>query len=203
MRRQGLEKDPIPQMFEPLAQNPSRRATIVLRTSGNDPLTITGSVREAVRHVDERALVYGAKTLEEGLDSFLAQRRLQTWLLAGFAAAALLIAAIGIYGLIQYSVSARKKEIGIRIAVGAQRGAILRMILGEGLRLVLAGMAFGVAGALALTRLVSSLLFGVGASDPLTFVPVMVLLGAVAVAACYFPARRAMKADPVAALRQD
>ena len=203
MRRQGLENEPIPQMFEPLAQNPSRLATLLVRTSIDDPLTMVGTLQAAVRRVEERVPLYGVTTLENRLGVFLAQRRFQTFLLTGFSLVALLIAAIGIYGLLQYSIVTRAHEIGIRMAVGAQAGEIFRMIIGEGLKLSLTGLVLGLVGALWLGRAGSSLLFGVTATDPLTFVTVSLLLTAVATAACYFPARRAMKVEPIVALRQE
>lgn len=202
MRRQGLEDPPIPQMFEPLAQNPSRHATLLVRTSLDDPLKIFGAIEAAIRRVEKHAPIYGVTTLENRLGAYLAQRRFETSLLIGFSIVALLMAAIGIYGLIQYSISLRAHEIGIRMAVGAQAGEIFRMILREGLKLSLAGLALGLIGALWIARAGSSLLFGVTATDPLTFMTVSLLLTAVAIAACYFPARRAMQIDPVAALRQ-
>jgi predicted permease len=203
MRRQGLEREPIPQMFEPLAQNPSRLATLLVRTSVEDPLKMVGTVQAAVRRVEKQAPLYGVTTLENRLGAFLAQRRFQTSLLMGFAIVALLMAAIGIYGLIQYSIATRTHEIGIRMAVGAQAGGIFRMIIGEGLKLSLTGLALGLVGALCLGRAGSSLLFGVTATDPWTYLAVSLLLTAVATAACYFPARRAMKVEPIVALRQE
>jgi putative ABC transport system permease protein len=133
--------------------------------------------------------------------SYLAQRRFQTSLLIGFSVVALLMAAVGIYGLIQYSVATRTQEIGLRMAIGAEAGDIFRMIIGEGLRLSLTGLALGLVGAWWLGRAGSSLLSGVTATDPLTFATVSLLLAAVAAAACYFPARRATTVDPVVALR--
>ncbi len=203
MRRQGLEINPIPQMFEPMAQNPSRLVTLLVRTSTEDPLKMAGTLQAGVRDVDKRVPVYGVTTLEMRLDRFLTERRFQTSLLIAFSAMALLMAAIGIYGLIQYSMAARTHEIGIRIAVGAQAGAIFRMMIGEGLRLSLTGLGLGLLGALWLGRAGASLLYGVAASDPLTFTAVSLLLTAVAMAACYFPARRAMKLDPMVALRHE
>src|SRR5258708_5018689 len=148
MRRQGLEKQPIPQMFQPLAQNPPRHALLLVRTSMADPLSIAEAVQAAVRRVDKYAPVYGLTTLENQLDALLTERRFQTWLLIGFSVAALLIAAIGIYGLIQYSVTMRTHEIGIRIAVGAQTEEIFRMIVGVGLKMSLTGLVLGLFGAL-------------------------------------------------------
>ena len=203
MRRQGLENEPIPQMFEPMAQNPPRRATLLIRTSMDDPLKMAGSVQAAVRRVEKHAPVYGVTTLENRLGAFLTQRRFQTSLLIGFSVVALLMAAVGIYGLIQYSIATRTHEIGIRMAVGAQAGEIFRMIIREGLTLSLTGLVLGLVGALWLGRAGSSLLFGVTATDPATFITVSLLLTAVAAAACYFPARRAMKVEPIVALRQE
>jgi putative ABC transport system permease protein len=203
IRRQGLENEPIAQMFEPLAQNPSGGGTLVVRTSANDPLQLAGAIQAAVRSVEKQAPVYGVTTLETQLGAFLAQRRFQTFILIGFSAVALLLAAIGIYGLIQYSIATRTHEIGIRMAVGAQSGDIFGMVLSEGLKLSLTGLAVGLVGALWVGRAGSSLLFGVGGTDPAAFIAVSLLLTAVAAAACYFPARRAIKVDPVAALRRD
>lgn len=203
MRRQGLENEAIPQLFEPLAQNPSRLGTLLVRTSVADPLTMTGSLQAAVRRVEKHAPLYGVTTVENRLGAFLSQRRFQTALLIAFSVVALLMAAIGIYGLIQYSVAARTHEIGIRVAVGAQASDIFGMIVREGLELSLTGLVLGLVGALWAGQAGSSLLFGVTATDPLTFIIVSLLLSAVAMAACYFPARRAMKVEPIVALRQE
>jgi len=168
-----------------------------------EPLSIAGPVQAAVRRVEKYAPVYGVTTLENQLDAFLSERRFQTSLLIGFSVAAMLMAAIGIYGLIQYSIAMRTHEIGIRMAVGAQAGEIFRMILREGLKLSLTGLVLGLVGALWLGQASSSLLFGVTPTDPLTFVTVSLLLIAIGVAACCFPARRAMKVEPIVALRQE
>jgi putative ABC transport system permease protein len=141
--------------------------------------------------------------LEQQFGTYFAQRRFQTSLLIGFSIVALLMAAVGIYGLIQYSIATRTQEIGIRMAIGAQAGGIFRMILGEGMKLTLTGLMLGLLGALWLGEASSGLLFGVTPTDPLTFSVVSVLLIAVAIAACYFPARRAMKIEPIVALRQE
>ena len=204
MRRQGLEREPFPQMFVSLAQSPPpRNVDLFIRTSSDDPLAMAGALRAAVRRVEKNAPVYGVAPLEQQFGTYLAQRRFQTSLLTGFSIVALLMAAVGIYGLIQYSVATRTHEIGIRVAVGAQAGEIFRMILGEGLKLSLAGWMLGLLGALWLGQAGSTLLFGVTPSDPLTFIVVSLLLIAVAVAACCFPARRAMKIEPIVALRQE
>ena len=201
MRRQGQEREPVPQMFVSLTQNPPQSADVFIRTSSDNPLAMAGALRAAVRRVEKNAPIYGVALLEEQLGSYLAQRRFQTSLLAGFSIVALLMAAVGIYGLIQYSIATRTQEIGLRMAMGAQAGDVFRMVIGEGLRLSLTGLAFGLVGAWWLGQAGSSLLFGVTPTDPLTFTAVSLLLSAVATAACYFPARRAMRVDPIVALR--
>ncbi len=201
MRRQGLEREALPQIFESLAQNPPRSVDLFIRTSSDDPVAMAGALRAAVHRVEKNAPIYGVAPLEQQLGTYLTQRRFQTSLLTGFSVVALLMAAVGIYGLIQYSIATRTQEIGLRMAIGAQAGDIFRMIIGEGLTLSLTGVALGLVGAWWLGRAGSSLLFGVTASDPLTFTTVSLLLTAVATAACYFPARRAMRVDPIVALR--
>jgi putative ABC transport system permease protein len=202
MRRQGLERDALPQIFVPLAQNhPPGNVALLIRTSSDDPLTAVAAIRAAVSRAEAHAPVFGVAPLEQQLGTYLTQRRFQTSLLTGFSLVALLMAAVGVYGLIQYSIATRTQEIGLRMAIGAQAGDIFRMVIGEGLRLSLAGVAIGLLGALWLGRAGSSLLFGVTARDPLTLAAVSLLLTAVAVAACYFPARRAMRVDPIRALR--
>ena len=202
MRRQGLEREALPQMFVSLAQNPaSRNVDLFIRASSDDPVAMAGALRAAVGRVEKTAAISGVAPLEQQLGTYLTQRRFQTSLLTGFSVVALLMAAVGIYGLIQYSVATRTQEIGLRLALGAEADHIFRMIIGEGLTLSLTGVALGLVGAWWLGRAGSSLLFGVTASDPLTFTTVSLLLTAVATAACYFPARRAMKVDPIVALR--
>jgi predicted permease len=203
MRRQGLERESFPQMFESLAQNPPRSVDIVIRTSSDIPLAMAGPLQAAVRRVEKNAPLYGVAPLEEQLEGYLSQRRFQTSLLTGFSVVALLMAAIGIYGLVHYSVATRTREIGIRLAVGARPGDIFQIIFREGLQLSISGLVLGLVGAFLVGRAGSSLLFGVTATDPLTFTTVSLLLIAVAAAACYFPARRAMTVDPIVALRQE
>jgi putative ABC transport system permease protein len=202
MRRQSLEFDPLPQMFEPLAQNPSRLVTLLVRTTA-EPRQMMAAVQAAVRQVAKDASVYGVTTLEDRLGRLSALRRFQTFLLLAFAGIALALASVGIYGLMRYSVTTRRREIGIRMAVGADRAAIVRMILREGLSLSLIGLCVGLAGAAWLGQLLSGLVFGVAPSDPPTFVTVSVLLTSVAAAACYLPARRAAQIDATAALKYD
>jgi putative ABC transport system permease protein len=202
MRRQGLERDAFPQMFVSLGQNPPPRSVdLFVRTSTDDTLAMAGALRAAVRRFEKNAPIFRVAPLEDQLGTYLTQRRFQTSLLTGFPIAALLMAAVGIYGIIQYSVATRTQEIGLRMAIGAQAGDIFRMIIGEGLALSLTGLATGLVGAWWLARAGSSLLFGVSAADPLTIVTVSLLLTAVAAAACYLPARRATEVDPIVALR--
>jgi putative ABC transport system permease protein len=203
MRRQGPEQEPIAQMFEPLAQNPPRLATLLVRTRTDDPLDAAAAVQEAVRGVNPQVPLYGLSSLQARLDTFLMPRRFQTALVIAFAAVTVLIAMVGIYGLIQYSVETRTREIGIRVAVGAQAPAIFAMVLGEGLRLGLAGVALGVAAAAVIAPIGRSLLFGVTTTDTVTFTVVPSVLLLVAMLACSVPARRAMTLDPVRALRGD
>jgi ABC-type antimicrobial peptide transport system permease subunit len=201
MRRQGPERETVPQMFVSLAQDPPRSVDILIRTSSDNPLAMAGALRAAVRRVERNAPIYGVAPLEQRFGTYLTERRFQTFLLTGFSIVALLMAAVGIYGLIQYSVATRTQEIGVRLAIGAPAGDIFRMIIGEGLILSLTGLALGLVGAWVLGRAASSLLVGVTASDPLTFAAVSLLLTAVALAASYLPARRAMTIDPILALR--
>jgi putative ABC transport system permease protein len=201
MRRQGLEREAFPQMFVALAQSPPPRGVDILTRTSSEPLAMAGAVQAAVRRVEKNAPIFGVAPLADQLGTFQAQRRFQTTLLAGFSLAALLMAAVGIYGIVQYSVSTRTQEIGLRLAIGAQARDIFRMVIGEGLALSLTGLAIGLAGAWWLGRAGSSLLFGVSATDPLTIGAVSLLLTAVAAAACCLPARRAMKVDPIVALR--
>jgi predicted permease len=202
MRRQGLERDPLPQMFVSLSQShPPRDMALFIRTSSADPLALAATLRAAVRRVEKDAPIFGVAPLEQQLGTYLTQRRFQTSLLTGFSLVALMMAAVGIYGLIQYSIATRTQEIGLRMAIGAQAGDIFRMVVSEGLTLSLTGIAIGLMGAWWLGRAGSSLLFGVTASDPVTFATVSLVLTAVATAACCVPARRAMRVDPIRALR--
>ena len=133
MRRQGLEREALPQIFEALAQNPPRSVDLFVRTSSDDPVAMAGALRAAVHRVEKNAPIYGVAPLEQQLGTYLMQRRFQMSLLTGFAVVALLMAAVGIYGLIQYSIATRTQEIGLRMAIGAQAGEIFRMMIGEGL----------------------------------------------------------------------
>ena len=157
----------------------------------------------AIAEIDPREVVYDVQTMDDVVANSFAARRLSMILLAVFAALALLLACVGIYGVISYLVGQRTHEIGVRMALGAQRGDVLRLVIGQGAKMALIGVAIGIVAALALTRLMANQLFGVTAHDPLTFAGVAVLLIVVALAACYIPARRAMRVDPMVALRYE
>jgi predicted permease len=189
----------LPEKLMPLAAD---AVAVVLRTEG-DPTAVMGSVRRAVEEIDPREVVYNVQTMNEVVSNSFAARRLSMILLGVFAALALLLACVGIYGVISYLVGQRTHEIGVRIALGAQRSDVLRLVIGHGARMALLGVAIGVGTALGLTRLMANQLFGVSAHDPLTFAGVAMLLTLVAIAACYVPARRAMRVDPMIALRHE
>jgi len=189
----------LPEKLMPLAAN---AVAVVLRTEG-DPTSVMDSVRRAVAEIDSREVVYNVQTMNEVVSNSFAARRLSMLLLGVFAALALALACVGIYGVISYLVGQRTHEIGVRVALGAQPGDVLRLVIGQGALMALLGVVIGVAAALLLTRLMASQLFGVSPHDPLTFAAVAILLMIVSIAACYIPARRAMRVDPVIALRCD
>jgi putative ABC transport system permease protein len=199
-KRGGFEREPWAEVYFPMRQAPDRRAYVLLRTTG-DPATLIGAARAAVWAIDRDQAIGEIRTVPELFALREANRRFMTLLLGVFAGLALVLAIIGIYGVIAYTTAQRTQEIGIRIALGADRAAVGRMVLAGGLRIAVAGLTLGILGALALTRVLSGLLFGVGAHDPLTFVVVPAALLLVALAGCWIPARRAMRVDPVIALR--
>lgn len=197
------------QFFYPFMQLPEKlmplvadAVAVVLRTQG-DPTAMMTSVRQAVRELDPREVVYGVETLDDVWSSSMAARRLAMILLTILAALALALACVGIYGVVSYLVGQRTQEIGVRMALGAHRQDILRLVLGEGAKMAIAGAVIGALAALILTRLMANQLFGVTAHDPVTFTLVALLLITVTLAACYIPARRAMRIDPLVALRYE
>jgi ABC-type antimicrobial peptide transport system permease subunit len=176
--------------------------TLTVRTP-LDPLSLVSAVRKQVNDLDKNLPLYGVQTMDDVLSAEVASQRFNAVALTGFAGLAVLLAAVGIYGVMAYAVSQRTHEIGVRIALGAAPQNVLRMVLNEGLRLALTGVALGLAASFALTRLMNSMLFGVKASDPETFIVVTAALVAVALAARWIPARRATRVDPVIALRYE
>ncbi|HEX3893333.1 MAG TPA: FtsX-like permease family protein, partial [Terracidiphilus sp.] len=182
-------------------QHPFKDVTIFLRGS-LDPAKLPEQALKMVQSIDPELPVFGAQTLPDVVSDSLAQRRFSMDMVLLFALTALLLAGIGVYGTISYIVSERTRDIGIRIALGAQRKTILRMVLSQGLALALVGAAAGLVGALITTHMMAGLLYGVSPSDPLTFISLTLVLVLVALAACYVPARSAMRVDPIVALRE-
>lgn len=195
---------PYPQAHDYLNDMHSRASylTLVVRTNGN-PALLTSAVENAAWALDKNVTISSVQTMEQVVADATAQPRFYLFLLGTFAAIALILAAVGIYGVMSYSVARRTHEIGVRMALGAEKSDVLKLVTGQGMILALVGTAIGLAGALLLTRLMSSLLYGVGASDPLTFAVVPVVLIGVAVLASYIPARRAAKVNPMVALRHE
>lgn len=197
----ALDKDTTPELYLPLGQNALSTAALVARTKG-DPHKFVNSIRAQVLAIDRDQAVSNVKTMDEIIRNSVGQRRVMLVLLGSFAVAALLLATIGIYGIVAYSVVLRTKEMGIRRALGAQQSNIFRLVLGRSLGLVLGGIAIGTVGAFALTRVMKTMLFQVSATDPSTFAGIAALFIVVALGAGYIPARRATHIDPMTALRQ-
>jgi putative ABC transport system permease protein len=208
MRRNGLERQSVPHIFQWYKQDTSAGIRglappdLVVRTTG-DSRAVGASLRAVVRSLDRTAILSSVTTMKEQLSEQLSSRRFQTSLLGLFSLMALLLAVVGMFALLHYSVAQRTHEMGVRIALGAQRKQLLRQVIYEGVRLAIAGVLIGILGAVAMTRLISSLLFGVRATDPTTFAGVAALLILTALLACYIPARRAMRVDPMVALRYE
>ncbi|MEJ2009501.1 MAG: FtsX-like permease family protein [Acidobacteriota bacterium] len=196
------DQPPIIAVYLPVWSFNQPEETLVVRTA-MDPDAAAGAIRQAVWSVDPQVAIPSERTLKDIVQTSEAPRRYETFLGGLFALCAVLLATLGLYGVIAYSVAQRTHEIGIRMALGAERRDVLRLVIGQGLKLALTGVAIGIAAALALTRFMASLLYGVKPTDPLTFIAVSLLLIAVALAACYVPARRAMKVDPMEALRYE
>ncbi len=204
--RGGLGLDPQAEMYLPYRQAdqvlPVYQLSLVLRTE-SDPLLQASAVRNALAEIDPNQPLVKVRTMEENMATSVAQPRFRTWLIGIFAGIALLLAAVGVYGVMSYTVTQRTNEIGVRVTLGARPQEIYRIIVGEGLRFALLGVGIGLAAALALTRLLQSFLFGVSAHDPMTFAGVGIVFVLVALAASFFPARRATRVDPMVALRYE
>ncbi len=203
VRNQRLDITSRVQVYFPFYQEPPSNMSLAVRARAGDPLALSNTVRAAIQSVDRNQPVYSVKTMGQIVAESVSPRRLALLLLGIFAAVALLLAAAGIYGVVSYAVAQRTHEIGIRMALGAQASDVLKLVFGQGLKLAASGVAIGLAGALALTRLMQDLLFGVQATDPLTFAAIALLLTVVALVACWVPARRATKVDPMIALRME
>jgi predicted permease len=199
MHRQGLEREPQPEFFLPSSEP---TMDIAVRTIG-DPSNVASRLRDTIKSVSSGTMILRTVTVEESFGEFSAQRRFQTWLLSLFAGAALVLSAIGIYGILHFTVAQRTHEFGVRLALGASNRQLLRYVLGSAMRLPLIGVALGSGIAIGLTRLLDHLLFRVSATDPATFGGVALILLAVALVACWIPARRASQVDPIVALRGD
>jgi len=207
VKHRGLDAGDRPELYVPYRQPIFdswivRPMYVVVRTGG-EPITAAALVRREIARIDRDQPISDVRAMDERIDRSLTSRRFNTMLLGLFAALALALAAVGIYGVVAYSVTERTHEIGVRVALGAQRRDVVGMLMRQGLTMTAAGTAIGVAGALALTRVIAGLLFGIGTVDPITFTVIPLLLAAVALAACYIPARRAMRVDPVRALRSE
>jgi putative ABC transport system permease protein len=202
VKADGLDSATRPMIYWPYPQFPGIFNSLVIRTAG-EPLSIVSAVKSQIWSLDREQPLSSIQTMEEVIGSSVAPRRFNMLLLGIFAALALLLAAVGIYGVISYSVTRRTREIGIRLALGAQRRDVVRLIVKQGMTLALAGVGIGLAASFGLTRLMSGLLFEVSASDPWTFTVIAALLSSVALLACYLPAQRATKVDPITALRYE
>jgi ABC-type antimicrobial peptide transport system permease subunit len=202
VREAGKDQDATFGLYIPNAQLPSPEATIVVRTNG-DPQSLAGAIQKQILMIDPEQPVSDVKTMDEIAEASEGELRLITRLLAVFAGAATLLAVIGLYAVISYSVVQRTKELGIRQALGAQRGDIVSLVVGQGFNLCISGLVVGVCAAFGLTRVLKSLLFQVTATDPSTFIGIACLYVIVAVLASYIPARRAAKVDPMVALRYE
>jgi putative ABC transport system permease protein len=202
IRHDGLEEPVWPELYQPYEQAPLAQMNLVVR-GYSDPSVLAPAIRNAVQAIDREQPVFGLETMETLLSDSVAQRRQRAYVLGAFAFVSLVVAIVGVYGVMAYSVTRRTHEIGVRIALGAQRSHVLTMVVGEGLAMALIGVAIGLALSLALTRVLASLLFGVGPRDVATFASVSVALVAAACLASYVPARRATRVDPIRALRHE
>ena len=197
----ALARDPNPTMYVPFKQDVFSSVWILARTDG-DPAQLTPLARQAVKAVDPGLPVFGLTPLSTVVSDSVADRRFSLLLLVVFAGVAVFLAAVGLYGVVAYSVSQRTQEIGVRMAIGAGRGHVLSMVLTEGMKLAIVGVAIGLIGASALSGLMSKMLFRVTPGDPLSYVVTAAVLVAIAALACYIPALRATSVDPIVALRQ-
>jgi putative ABC transport system permease protein len=198
----GLEEQAHPDIYRPYAQASFPLIAFAVR-AGGDPLSLVAAVKNAIYAVDKDQPVFKVITMEKLAAESITLRRVSMLMVGGLSALALILAAIGIYGVTSYTISQQRREIGLRLALGAQSSDVLKLVIGQGMKPALFGMIIGLFASFALTRLIKGLLFGVSATDPATFIAISILLGGVALVACWIPARRATKVDPMVALRHD
>jgi predicted permease len=203
VRHEGLDSTSGNEYYVPYTQAPQPFMSLVARSAADNPDSLANSVREVIKQMDKDQYVAAIQPMTKLVADSVARHRFNALLTGLFAAVALLLASVGIFGVLNYAVAQRTQEIGLRVALGAQTRDVLRLVLGQGLRLILFGLAVGLTASLALTRVLAGMLFGVTPTDPLTFVAVSFLLASVALLACYIPARRATKVDPLVALRYE
>jgi len=203
VRHESLDAVSGPEYYVPYTQAPAAFMSLVLRSSSDNPAGLSTSLREVIKQIDKDQYIAAIQPMSNLVTESIARRRFNAMLTGLFAVVALILASIGIFGVLNYSVAQRTQEMGLRVALGAQTRDVLQLVLGQGVRLILLGLALGLVASLALTRLLAGMLFGVTATDPTTFVGVSFLLAGVALLACYIPARRATKVDPLVALRDE
>jgi putative ABC transport system permease protein len=197
-----LNQEPYGQLYTSYRQNPRRALTLVVRTAA-EPTTMLGAVRERIWALDRQQPLYNVRTAEQVLERSIARPRFNMLLITILASVALILAAVGIYGVISYSVTQRTHEIGVRMALGASVSDVLKLVVGQGMLLAGIGVVLGLVAAFGVTRIMATLLFGVTATDPVTYFGLALLLTLIALVACYVPARRATKVNPVNALRAE
>jgi putative ABC transport system permease protein len=202
MKHNGIDVEDQMETYMPFLQSPRTIIAVAIR-SASDPASLTSAVRNAILEIDKDQPIYDVKTMPQRVSEAVAPRRLSMTLFSFFAGIAVVLAAVGIYGVMSYSVNQRTHEFGIRMALGARAVDVLKLVIMQGIILILVGVVTGVLAALALTRLMSSLLYGVSATDPYIFVVISLVLAVVALLACYIPARRATRVDPMIALRYE
>ena len=203
VKQKGLTREITPHVYEPFAQAPDNFMTLIVRSSSHDASALVPTIRNKVFELDPELPLQRVSTLDTVISNSIRQQRFASVVLSVFAVVALVLALAGLYGVVSYAVANRTRELGIRVALGAQVSDVLKLVLKQGMAYVLLGEVVGILSALALTRLLGGLLFGVSPTDALTFVLVAVSLFLVALLACYVPARRATKVDPLKALRYE
>jgi len=203
VKNNGLAREPMVEMYTPYPQRPWPAMQFAVRSAGGDPLALVNAVRVAVQEVDRELPITRVETMDVSLADSVSTERLMTWLLLAFAAVALVMAAAGLYGVIASTVTQRTQEIGVRMALGADPRAVVRLVAAEGLRLTVAGMIAGTLAAAVVSRAMRGMLFDVSPADPLTYGAVLAIFAATACAALIIPARRALRVDPLSALRAE